>query len=66
MSKYKLMLQCAYVACQFSVTSHTTSPFSLNQYLSLSGGCTTVPVMGRVTGLGCTDVSALMNCCCLE
>ena len=33
---------------------------SLNQYLSLSGGCAVVPVMDRVTGLGRNDVSALL------
>ena len=33
---------------------------SLNQYLSLSGGCMAVPVMEQVTGLFHTDVSELL------
>ena len=33
---------------------------SLDQYLSLSGGCMAVPVMERVTDLLRTDVSALL------
>ena len=46
------------VPVQYQVTYYIAP--SLDQYLSLSGGCMAVPVMERVTGLFRTDVSALL------
>ena len=46
------------VTVQYQVT-YNISP-SLDQYLSLSGGCMAVPVMEQVTDLFCTNVSALL------